>query len=209
MQLVVAREDVGVDPPADRAEDGEEEEDDQQGDEDDHSAHGSPVCIKPARARIHHNSTVAAIVPLVPKLKANPKRVLTAETLPEYVQAYLAVLYACKQMEQRVAEMKATMMAYLAEHGVENANGHRIIDVEDVALLTRQRRVDETFLEDMATRWLEKKGLRDEVIHEVTIEEFDYDQFMALLFDRKVPQREIDNFYERNEKFAFLIKAHA
>lgn len=144
----------------------------------------------------------------MPKLKANPKRVLTEESLPEYLRAYLTVLYACKQMEARVAEMKATMMAYLDEHGVENQNGHKIIDVDDVAVITRQRRVDETFLEDIATRWLEKKELRDEVIHEVTIEEFDYDDFLALLFKMKVPQREVDNFYERNEKFAFLCKAH-
>lgn len=142
------------------------------------------------------------------KLKPNPKRVLDDDTLPEYLRSYLAIKYAADRMCERVGEMKATLMEYLAYNGIENQNGHRILDVEDVATIIRERRISEDFLEDEATRWLTKQGRRDEVIHEVTIEEFDYDAFMALLFKEQIDQAVVDEFYERNETFAFKVRVH-
>lgn len=130
---------------------------------------------------------------------------LDEDSLADYLTQYLMMRDAAEEMSKRVNEMKATLMMHLAEHGTENEKGHKVIDVDGVATIVRERRVSEAFLEDVAERWLKKKGKREEVIKPVTIEEFDYDAFMALLFEDKTPQDTVDSFYDRTENYAFKV----
>jgi hypothetical protein len=53
---------------------------------------------------------------------------------------------------------------------------------------------------------LVKHDLRDEVIHEVTIEEFSEDDFFKVLYEQKVPQSVVDEFNVTHEKFSFIVK---
>jgi hypothetical protein len=144
-------------------------------------------------------------VTAVPRTKASPKRVLDGASLPDYLTQYLMMRDAADEMSKRVNEMKATLMSYLAEEGIENEKGHKVIVVDGIATMIRERRISEAFLEDVAERWLKRKGKRDEIIKPVTVEEFDYDAFMALLFEDKTPQATVDTFYDRSENFAFKV----
>lgn len=142
----------------------------------------------------------------MPRLKANPVRTLDAESLPTYLTEYINNKRLCDELTKRVGSMKATMMAYLEEHGVENEKGHRSIVVDGVATITRQRSVSTDLDEDAAEEWLTEHDLRDEVIHEVTIEEFSEDDFFKVLFERKVPQDVVDGFNVTHEKFSFYVR---
>ena len=137
--------------------------------------------------------------------KPTPRRSIDSDELADYVGQYLAMKDATDEMTKRLNEMKATLMEHLAEHGIETENGHKVLVVDGVATLTRERRISESFLEDVAERWLKRKGKRDEIIRPVTVEEFDYDAFMALLFEDKTPQATVDTFYDRSENWAFKI----
>jgi hypothetical protein len=142
----------------------------------------------------------------MPRLTANPKRTLDTTTLPEYLTNYLANKKLCDELTKRVAAMKATMMTHLELHGVENEKGHRTIVVEGVGTITRQRSVSTDLDEDAAETWLIEHDLRDEVIHEVTIEEFNEDDFFKVLFENKVPQDVADGFNVTREKFSFYVR---
>lgn len=142
----------------------------------------------------------------MPRITPTPKRVLTPVTLPEYFAHYLADKQAVDALTAKVNGMKATLMAYLEEHGIENEKGHRTLVVDGVGTMTREQRISEVFLDTVAERWLKRKGKRDEVIKEVMVEEWDFDAFMALLYEEKVPQSVVDTFYERNPVFAFKAK---
>jgi len=136
-----------------------------------------------------------------------PKRALTAAALPEYLSMYLAEKRLADELTTKLNGMKATMMTYLDEHGTENINGHKTIVVPGVGTITRERRVSTTLDEDAAEEWLVAKNKRDEVIHEVTIEEFNQDDFYRVLFEEKVPQHEVDGFIIASENYAFKAKA--
>jgi hypothetical protein len=140
------------------------------------------------------------------RLRANPKRELDEATLPDYLTNYIANRKLCDELTKRVAGMKATMMAYLEEHGIENEKGHRSIVVDGVATITRQRSVSTDLDEDAAEEWLVEHELRDQVIHEVTIEEFSEDDFFRVLFERKVPQDVVDGFNVTHEKYSFYVR---
>jgi len=143
-------------------------------------------------------------VPLV--IRPNPKRELTAKALPEYLATYLAQKKLADELEKKLAGMKATMMAYLDAYGTENVNGHKVIVVDGVGTITRQRSVSRTLDEDAADEWLTKHGKRDEVIHEITIEEFNEDDFYRVLFEEKVPQDVADGFTDAHEKYSFIAR---
>jgi hypothetical protein len=137
--------------------------------------------------------------------KPAAKRSLDPAEVPDYLAQYLEMKDAADEMVKRVGEMKAALMAYLDEHGIENERGHKTVVVDGIATITRQRSISESFLEDVAERWLKRKGKRDEIIKPVTIEEFDYDAFMALLMEDRTPQEIVDTFYDRAEKYSFYV----
>ena len=142
----------------------------------------------------------------MPRLKANPVRTLDADSLPMYLTEYINNKRLCDELTKRVAAMKASMMAYLEDHGAETEKGHRVIVVDGVGTITRQRSVSTDLDEDAAEEWLVKHDLRDEVIHEVTIEEFSEDDFFKVLYEQKVPQSVVDEFNVTHEKFSFIVK---
>ena len=145
----------------------------------------------------------------MPKLVANKKRELSEATLPDYLAHYIAEKNMLDELTKRVNGMKATMMAYLEEHGIENEKGHRVIVVDGVATIVREQRISEAFLEDVAERWLKRKGKRDDIIKPVVVEEWDMDAFFALLFEDKTPPATVDTFYERNPIYAFKVTGRA
>lgn len=140
------------------------------------------------------------------RLKANPVRTLDAGSLPEYLTEYINNKRLNDELTKRVAAMKATMMAYLEEHGAATEKGHRVIEVDGVGTITRQRSVSTTLDEETAEEWLVKHDLRDEVIHEVVIEEFNEDDFFKVLYEQKVPQSVVDEFNVVHEKYSFIVK---
>jgi len=141
------------------------------------------------------------------RVRPNPKRELTAKALPEYLSVYLTQKRLLDELTKKVGDMKAAMMAYLDAHGVENINGHKVIVVDGVGTITRQRSVSRALDEDAAEEWLTEHGKRDEVIHEVTIEEFNEDDFYRVLFEEKVPQEVADGFTVASEKYSFIARA--
>lgn len=132
------------------------------------------------------------------------KRELSEADLPRYLSEYLRQKAVADQLEAKVAEMKATMMAYVEEHGYEDDKGHQWVDVEGVegvSQLKRERRTS-TFLDtDVAEQEMEKLGMLKKCTK--IVREFDEDKMMALAFNNVIPRTAVEKCYVEKTSYAF------
>ena len=132
------------------------------------------------------------------------KRELTGADLPRYLSEYLRQKVVADQLAAKVADMKATMMAFVEENGYEDDKGHQWVDiegVEGVSHLKRERRTS-TFLDtDVAEQEMEKLGMLKKCIK--IVKEFDEDKMLALAYNGEVPRTVVDKCYVERTSFAF------
>jgi hypothetical protein len=132
------------------------------------------------------------------------KRELTEADLPRYLSEYLRQKVVADQLAAKVADMKATMMAFVEENGYEDDKGHQWVDiegVEGVSHLKRERRTS-TFLDtDVAEQEMEKLGVLKKCIK--IVKEFDEDKMLALAYNGEVPRTVVDKCYVERTSFAF------
>jgi hypothetical protein len=138
--------------------------------------------------------------PMPPRIK----RELNERDLPRYLSEYLRQKAVADQLGAKVAEMKATMMAYVSEHGYEDDKGHQWVDVEGVegvSQLKRERRTS-TFLDtDVAEQEMEKLGVLKKCMR--IVKEFDEDKMLALAFRGDIPRTVVDKCYVEQTSYAF------
>jgi hypothetical protein len=132
------------------------------------------------------------------------KRELNEADLPRYLSEYLRQKAVADQLATKVDEMKATMMAYVAEHGYEDDKGHLWVDVEGVegvSQLKRERR-SSTFLDtDVAEAEMEKLGMLKRCTK--IVKEFDEDKMLALAYNGDIPRTVVDKCYVEKSSYAF------
>ena len=132
------------------------------------------------------------------------KRELNEADLPRYLSEYLRQKAVADQLAAKVADMKATMMAYVEAHGYEDDKGHQWVDVdgvEGVSQLKRERR-SSTFLdEEVAEQEMEKLGVLKKCIK--IVKEFDEDKMLALAYEGTIPRTIVDKCYVEKSSYAF------
>jgi hypothetical protein len=132
------------------------------------------------------------------------RRELTEADLPRYLSEYLRQKTVADQLATKVTEMKATMMAYVEEHGYEDDKGHQWVDVEGVegvSQLKRERRASTFIDEDVAEAELEKLGMLKKCQKIVKV--FDEDKMLALAYNGDIPRTIVDKCYVEKLSFAF------
>lgn len=136
---------------------------------------------------------------------AKPKRELSIEQLPRYVEEYLKEKAAADAMAKRVNEKKATIAALVEASGYLDDRGSQFLDVgiDGCSAVKRERRITNTLDEAKALAWLTKHGLYDECTRtEVVLDE---EALLAAAYEGKVPERALKSFYEQSESFAFKV----
>ncbi len=132
------------------------------------------------------------------------KRELTEQDLPRYLSEYLRQKVVADELATKVADMKATMMAFVEANGYEDDKGHQWVDiegVEGVSHLKRERRTS-TFLDtDVAEQEMDKLGVLKKCIK--IVKEFDEDKMLALAYNGEVPRTVVDKCYVERTSFAF------
>lgn len=132
------------------------------------------------------------------------KRELDETALPRYLSEYLRQKAVADQLAAKVAEMKATMMAYVEANGYVDDKGHQWVDVEGVegvSQLKRERRAS-TFLDlDVAEAEMAKLGMLKRCTR--IVKEFDEDKMLALAFQGDIPRIVVDKCYTETTSYAF------
>ena len=137
-------------------------------------------------------------------MPARIKRELTESDLPRYLSEYLRQKVVADEMAAKIADMKATMMAFVEEHGYEDDKGHQWVDiegVEGVGHLKRERRTSTFLDEDVAEQEMEKLG----VLKKCTkiVKQFDEDKMLALAYNGEIPRKIVDKCYVEKTSYAF------
>ena len=132
------------------------------------------------------------------------KRELTESDLPRYLSEYLRQKVVADEMATKVSDMKATMMAFVEEHGYEDDKGNQWVDiegVEGVSHLKRERRTS-TFLDtDVAEQEMEKLGMLKKCTR--IVREFDEDKMLALAYNKEIPSTVVEKCYVEKTSYAF------
>lgn len=132
------------------------------------------------------------------------KRELTDADLPRYLSEYLRQKVVADQLAAKVADMKATMMAFVEANGYVDDKGHQWVDVEGVegvSQLKRERR-SSTFLDtDVAEQEMEKLGVLKKCTR--IVKEFDEDKMLALAYNGDIPRTVVDKCYVEKSSYAF------
>jgi hypothetical protein len=139
-------------------------------------------------------------------MPARIKRELSARDLPRYLQEYLRQKAVADQMQSKIDDMKATLMAYVETNGYVDDKGHQWVDVEGVdgvTQLKRERRAS-TFLDiDVATQEMAKLGVLSLCKTIRIIREFDEDKMLALAYEGEIPRIVVDKCYVEKASYAF------
>lgn len=113
---------------------------------------------------------------------------------------------ASKDSTKYKETMRKILVDNLEEEGYTDDKGSQYIDIEGVdgfKAIKNERRVSETVETDKLIEWLEKQGLRAECTK--TVEVFDQDAFMRLVWEGKVPEKILKKFTKVSESFAFKV----
>ena len=132
------------------------------------------------------------------------KRELTESDLPRYLSEYLRQKAVADQLAAKVAEMKATMMAYVEAHGYEDDKGNQWVDVDGVdgvSQLKRERRTSTFLDEETARQEMDKLGMLKRCTR--IVKEFDEDKMLALAYNDEIPRTVVDKCYVEKASFAF------
>jgi orotidine-5'-phosphate decarboxylase len=132
------------------------------------------------------------------------KRELSEVDLPRYLSEYLRQKVIADQLAAKVADMKATMMAYVEANGYEDDKGHQWVDiegVEGVSQLKRERRASTFLDEEVAAQEMAKLGMLKKCTK--IVREFDEDKMLALAYDGEIPRTVVDKCYVEKTSYAF------
>jgi hypothetical protein len=132
------------------------------------------------------------------------KRELNENDLPRYLSEYLRHKAIADEMATKVADMKATMMAFVEANGYTDDKGHQWVDIEGVdgvTQLKRERRTSTFLDEDVAKQEMDKLGVLKKCTR--IVKEFDEDKMLALAYNGDIPRTIVDKCYVEKSSYAF------
>lgn len=153
-----------------------------------------------------------------------PRRTIRRRTIPQDFMLFLQDYLLNRSMREKSTlvegERKGILMGVLAEAGILQEGGHRIIMLDEpvthqhyttphkpseqkVTGIERKRRVKQSLNEDRTLALLEAKGLLDQCT--TTIRVIEEDQVLAANFGKQITDAELKALYDEDESFAFYL----
>ncbi len=135
------------------------------------------------------------------------KRVLgpSKTTFPRYVQQYLESKAMEAEIAARVKKQRDQIVDYLVKNGIEDEKGNVRIDVGELGIAKRERRVSNVFDSEFAEAYLKKHKLWVDCTETITV--IDEDKVLARIYDGTIPEEVGDEMYTEKESFALKIEA--
>ena len=119
---------------------------------------------------------------------------------------------ARREKEKAGGKQGQTIKDYIASHGEPNGDHLDWLFDEPVTIggetflgMRRQASSDEYMDEELAQELVERKGLRDRVVREVTVEVWDYDELYVLNQEGLVTNAEIDSLMTTETKYSLVV----
>jgi hypothetical protein len=142
------------------------------------------------------------------KRTERPARV---NSLVRKVSEFLAIKFEVTSLTDRQNVLKKELLAEVERHGEVDEKGSQFLELDEPVVihgqtfrsLKRERRATPVFLQEDAEALLEKKGLLDRVMKEVTTVVFDQDELYLLHQEGLISEEEIDSLFTENESWAF------
>lgn len=145
-------------------------------------------------------------MPAVPKrIRGEQKRELTPDQWQDFIAAYLQEKSFAEAATKRVNDKKATVIAFLKEHGETDEKGSLYVDVEGVdgvGSMKYERRVGQTLDTAKVQAWLVKHGLWEEYSEEIRV--LDADKLAGAAYEggSGITERVYQGFFVDNESWA-------
>lgn len=139
------------------------------------------------------------------RMQGVQKRELTPDQWDAFVAQYLQEKKFAEAATKRVNDQKATVVAYLQEHGEPDEKGSLYVDVDGVdgvGSVKYERRVSQVMDRVKVEAWLKKKGLWEEYTEEVRV--IDADKLAAAAYETGTPvtERIYQSFFVDSETWA-------
>ena len=153
-----------------------------------------------------------------------PKRIIRRRSIPQDFLRYLQEYLLNRSMREKSTLIesghKGILMDVLAEAGVLQEGGHRILMLDEpvvhhhyttadrateqkVTGIERKRRVRQGLNEDRTLALLEAKGLLDQCT--TTIRVIEEDQVLAANYGGQISDKELKALYDEDESYAFYL----
>ena len=124
----------------------------------------------------------------------------------EAVRKYATFDSQIKTLTKARDSTKASLKALVEKEGYLDDKGHRLLDLPEVAngisALQLQRRVSRNLDPEIAEELLIGSGLWDQCIEHVPV--LNEDKVMALHYEGKITEEQIDLMYPTRETYAFV-----
>jgi hypothetical protein len=140
------------------------------------------------------------------------KIVTNTESQIRWALEYIITTYDEKNLKTRKDVLRDDLKQWMLDNCEQDENGNYIyefdrpVQLEDTQVygLVAQRRVSEFINEDKAWEIVDKYGVRDEVVEEVTTEELNFDMLYALNQQGIISDEDIDSILDFKESFALM-----
>ncbi len=153
-----------------------------------------------------------------------PKRTIRRRSIPQDFLRYLSEYLLNRSMREKSTLVegnhKAVLMGVLAEAGILQEGGHRIIMLDEpvthqhytqadkavtqkVTGIERKRRVKQSLNEERTMALLEAKGLVEQCT--TTVQVLEEDLVLAANFGGQISDEELKGLYEEDESYAFYL----
>lgn len=112
-----------------------------------------------------------------------------------------------KTLGTRKAELKQRILGFLEKGGYKDDHGSIWLDLPEgapVAHVKNERRVSKNFDDSKAEPFLKKRKLYDQCTTTITV--LDEQKVLALFYEDKITEKELDALYTESETFALLLK---
>jgi len=114
-----------------------------------------------------------------------------------------------ESIKQRINELRNKLLAYAEAYGVEDAKGHRVVEIDPITIggrvyggWVRRKRVSQRINEERTRALAEEKGLVDEIFKPKVIEELDQDALYRLNQEGQLTDEELDSLVDTTVTYA-------
>lgn len=130
------------------------------------------------------------------------------DSLDSQVREYAKVKATLDFMETRQKELREKIFMALDDEGFEDDRGNLLIDfdspIEGIVRVEKQRRTTRKLDEPAAETIIQAKGIGDEVYK--TIRVIDEDALMAMVYEGKVTEEELETMFPLKVTWALTTK---
>lgn len=136
------------------------------------------------------------------KTLKRPSVKISKASLPKHVERYLQAKEMADEAAARVKQQRDSIIAFAAENGVEDSQGHQWVNAGEFQV-KREKRVSVSMDEEYVEDWLKENKMWDRCT--ATLVVIDEDALYAAIYDGDIPEEVADNMFAKKESYALKV----